>query len=464
MKNVSCYIIGSLLMVGLQSCFVFKNGPASAPLEGRYKKLLNPAAMDNGKAPISVNVVSSINPDPADTTKPKTIMNLQGQGQRELISEYAKIYKKPGDFKDALNTVYFKKKDDGGLADFSSKSISITISVAKIWPQALTAADLALGDRLEMITMKFKLDDSLQGVYFKSWDRFKTQYGRFFIGSRSFTGNQELNINPSITLANAAALSLGNYDTKSQYTEQDTLSQQVIVSNGVLNEKDFMVDQTGTPKTSLLGNTILNITIGTKTPVPGTFFSFDTLFAGSKIAASSKVKMTLKKYLVSDNSKPITGTLTCAYRYRHITNGDRTYGESDDTVQYEYGTITQPVKLVEEKDLMPKYWYIHDSINNVNLEVKDILNTSVKNYDLDFASNDEAVDFLGWLIHMTTPPVKKASGKKSKRIATAILPPDDIVFNGRYKLVVKQTVGGKPVSTPITIGYTTNGLTVRANN
>jgi hypothetical protein len=65
---------------------------------------------------------------------------------------------------------------------------------------------------------------------------------------------------------------------------------------------------------------------------------------------------------------------------------------------------------------------------------------------------------------MTTPPVKKASGKKSKRIATAILPPDDIVFNGRYKLVVKQTVGGKPVSTPITIGYTTNGLTVRANN
>ncbi|MBS1503060.1 MAG: hypothetical protein JST32_13415 [Bacteroidetes bacterium] len=467
MKNFHYCATLLLFVTGLPSCMVFKNGPASAPLEARYKKLLDPVTADGSNAPIAINVVSSIIPDQPDTANPKTIMNLQGQGQRELISQYAKLYSKPADFQNALNTVFFKKKDDSGPIDFSSKSIAVTISVTKVLPKLLSIDNIALGDRLEMITMKFKLDDGLQGVYFKSWDRFKTQYGRFYIGSRSFTGNQELNVNPSVTLANTAAFSLGNYDTKGQYTEQDTISQQVVVSNGILNDHDFMIDQTGTPKTTLMGNTILNITVGSRALVPGTFFSFDALFADNKVAAASKVKMSMRNYLISDNSNEIKGTLTCTYRYRHIKAGDRTYGESDDTVQYIYGTITTPAVLITKEDLKPRYFYIHDNIIGANIEVQDIFDPRAKNRDLDFASNDEAADFLVWLKQTVTglpvpavkQPVKKTPAKKKKDTAVAgAAPSGDILFNGRYKLVIVQAKGEKPM--PIAAGYSAAGLAV----
>jgi hypothetical protein len=467
MKRGYIFVVLPVVLCSLQACVLFKNGAASAPLEGRYKTLLMPVPLNEAEAPIKINVTSSLNPDPVDTTKPRTIMNLQGQGQRELISQYSKLYKKPSDFKDALNTIYFKKKDDGSPTDFSNKSITVTISVTKVLPATITAKDLALGDRLEMITMNFSLDDSLQGVYFKSWDHFKTQYGRFFIGSRSFTGNQDLTISPSVTLANTAAFSAGSYASNSQYTEQDTLSQQVVVSNGILNDKSFLIDQTGTPKTSLMGNSILNITIGSKTPVRGTFFSFDTLFNGPKIVSPDKIKVSLKNYIIADNSKDITGTLRCNYRYRHITGGDRTYGESDDTVQYKYGTITVPnVKLIEKKNLKPRYWYIQNTIDKKNLEIKDLFNASLNNYDLAFGSYDEAEDFIAWLSQLNIPgnavatlPAVKVPKKKPAKKPIPV-PLTKYIFNGRYELVTSQGAGRLAVSTPVAPGYPTAALIV----
>jgi hypothetical protein len=466
MKKHFYYLALGMILVSIQSCIVYKNGPASAPTLSRYKTLADPVKLDDANAPIDINVISSLNPEPGDTTRAKTILNLQGEGQRELISQYGKLYStKPEEFKTALSTLYLKPKGDSGPADFSNKSIAVTISVTKKWTGTLNKDNLALGDRLENIKMEFKLDSGRQGVYFDSWDRVKTQYGRFFIGSRSFTGNQEVNINPSITLASAAAFSLGSVDSKSQYTEQDTLSQLTVVSNGILNDDNFSLDQTGTPKTTLLGNSIINLKIGTKTPVSATFFSFDNLYNDGKVTPLAKVKIDLKNYWISDNSKDITGTLTCTYKFRHVTKSDRTYAESDDTVQYQYGTIKTDVKLVDKKDLMPKYWYIRNGSSQQNIQVQDLLNTSIKIRDLAFASEDEAIDFLGWLIQVSDPASKfmqkeVAKPQKGKALKVAVPAPVPLVFNNRYALVTTKTGNGAIQATPIKTRGATNVYSV----
>ena len=465
MKKLFYLLLLLMVVSSLQSCFVYKNGPASAPTLSRYKTLAEPVIMNDANAPIEIKIISSINPEAIDTPPGKTIMDLQGQGQRELISQFGKLYdRKPGEFKKALNTVYLKDIEDSAPSDFTNKSVTVTLSIVKkpISPQ--TKNDFALGDRLENIKMCFKLDSGLQGVYFKSWDRVKTQFGRFFIGSRSFTGNQEVNINPSITLASAAAFSIGNADSKSQYTEQDTLTQLTVVSNGVLYDDSFSLEQTGTPKTTLLGNSIINLKIGTKTPITSTFFSFDKLYTGDKITPLKNVKINLKTYWVADNSKDITGTLTCTYRFRHVTGADRTYAESDDTVQYQDGEIIKRhIKLVEKKDIKPRYWYIQDVSTNQNLQIKDLLNTSVSIRDVAFASENEAVDFLGWLIQISAPASKFVSKPAIRKPAikhpvTAYAVP--IVFNDRYALVTTKFAGGNIQATAVKTGIATSNYRV----
>src|SRR5471032_907987 len=210
-------LLGALLL--LNGCFVYKNTPQTAVWETRYKSVIGTKPdQDNAAAPLAVSMYCSVNPADGDTGPAKTALNFQGEGQRALIEAYAKMTNTPEKLQAALNATYFPKAADNSAIDYTSTNVTATISIS---PKDLPDLKLSPGDRLEQVQLEFRLNDKQDGAYLKSWDHFKTQYGRFYIGSRSFTGNQEVNINPSVTLANTAALSLGNYDSKSQYVAQD---------------------------------------------------------------------------------------------------------------------------------------------------------------------------------------------------------------------------------------------------
>ncbi|WP_158799847.1 hypothetical protein [Pedobacter sp. L105] len=412
------------------ACSAYRNTPQKAPLMARYGTMVDPIRKDGNNAPIALTTLANINAETPDRTEPKTILNFQGEGQKELIAAYAKMSKTPEALKASINSVYFSKSDDNSATDYTNANITLTISVAPKDPDKITQQNLALGDRLEKIKMDFTLNENQDGVYFKTWDQFKTQYGHFYIGSRSFTGSQEVNINPSVTLASGAVFALGNHDSNSQYVEQDTISQQIVVSNGILKDNNFSIMQTGTPKTTLLGNTIINLTIGNTQPKPAYISSFENMTGNNIIPGPEAVKLRLKEIIIPIINRDIKGKLTVTYLYRHIRKGDRTYSEADDEVEYAYGTVTSDnVLLIKQKDLHPIFYELIDPSSQRNLvfQLQDINETGKHPFDLYFSSQEEAANFLTWL--------KLIINKRSS----------DILFDKQYRLVVKDVNGIHPV-------------------
>lgn len=409
------FLLPALLL--LNACTVYKNTPKTADFETRYKLVKETKTdQDDANAPLTVNMYANISPAAGGGESPKTALNFQGEGQKALINAYAKMSKTPEQLQEALNASYFKAAADNSTLDYTETNVTATISIS---PKALANLQLSPGDRLEDVQLKFVLNAGQPGAYLKSWDRFKTQYGRFYIGSRSFTGNQEVNINPSVTLASAAAFSLGNYDSKSQYVIQDTVSQQVVVANGILDPQYFSISETGTPKTSLLGNTIVNLTVASNQPKPGLISSFDGLIVKDALAAPKDVKLNVREFLLPNFRKDLKGKLIVTYSFRHIADGERTYSEEDDDVIYYKGKVTSDdITLIAQRDLHPTIYELLDDVGHRVLQLQDLRGIKKRPFDLYLASQEEADELLTWL--------------------AATLPkcPGGIIFNGRYQLVI----------------------------
>lgn len=397
------FIFLAFVAIMLQSCYLFKVPENIAPLTSRFKGTPQYKHLDDKDAPISIELHADI--DPVNPDQEKTIFDFKGEAQQALVDYYGKKVKDPADLPGKLN---FKIRDDDEMrlvTAYTTKDLILTISVkphdffASVSTQAPT-----FGDRLEKVNLKLTLDAANKSLQFKSWNKINTQFGRYYVGSASYTGSQELNINPSVPIG-AANLSLGSYDLKNQYQETDTIAPQFVQSNGILHAYDFAIEQNGTAKTSVMGNTIVQLKIiSDQNHITYVFKADNILDDNGNYNSAEKVGLTKQAILfpaMPPGQTQLKGTLSCEYIYRHIDKGLSTYSESDDEVTYMYGTVnTDATILIKDDQLKPAQYFIkYDGQNLVFNDTR--LPDHTKSFsNMVFKSFAEAKDFMNWLITM----------------------------------------------------------------
>jgi hypothetical protein len=363
---------------------------------------------DSSKTSITVMVKSDLVPD--SIPKKKTLLNFSDQGQKALISAYNSRTHTNDELKGLLGGNYFTDDDKSNVIDFTKRTISLTISVQNRDFFGVTSPDSSFADRLEKIRFHLALDQN-DVFKFKSWNKVNTQFGRFYVGSRAYTGSITPTLSPSIGIGTVTA-SAGSLAATRQYAETDTVSEQYVSSNGVLFDDSFTIEQDGTPKTTLMGNTILQLTIKAKHIDSKPVIAFDKLTGDDdKPISGDKVKLTKKTVLFAifpkkaDKDKTprkLTGKLTFDYVLRHVDHNFRTFAESDDEITYHYGTVSgQNVDLLGEDDLGQKLFYLTLDGQFLKLRNTAIRNPSEQYGTVAFLSDDEALAFLDWLLMQT---------------------------------------------------------------
>ncbi|MFI5163386.1 MAG: hypothetical protein ACHQHN_19055 [Sphingobacteriales bacterium] len=396
------WLAGLLL---LSSCSILIKSPEKqVSLEARYQQM-NASVPENdpNKTRIKVEVKSDLLPDA--TPLKKNVLNFSDGGQKALIHALDRRAGSADEFKSMIGTTYFKDDDNSNIIDHTSQTLSLTISVQNKDFFAGLSGDTSFADRLEKIRFKIALDQ--KDVFkFDTWNKINTQFGRFYIGTRTYTGSRTATVNPSIPIG-AANLSLGSFSGTNEYAESDTLSQQVMSSNGILHDDYFTLEQDGTPKTALLGNTIIQITIKAKKTASKLAIVLDNLTDNDgKTNPPDKVKVNIKTILypvypstIKDSNRKVTAKLSFDYVLRHINHGFRTFAESDDDITYYYGTITdQPVKILNADDLGLKLFYVTVDGEFIKLRDVTIADAAENLTTTGFLSNDEALAFMNWLM------------------------------------------------------------------
>jgi len=393
-----------LLLLSIASCKILVETPEKhVVLDARYQKmdvavLLN----DSAKAPVVVTVRSDFVPD--TVAKKKTILNFSDQGQKALINAYnGRAHADDDAFKGFLGSNYFADNDKSNVVDFTTRTISITISVQNQDFFGVANVDSTFADRLEKIRFKLVLDQA-EDFKFKSWNKMATQYGKFYADSRSYTGSITPTLSPALTIGTVTA-SAGSLASTRQYAEADTVYEQYVSSNGILFDDNFVIEQDGTPKTTLMGNTILQVTLKAKHVDSKHAIALDKLYDSSMPNTGDKVKLTKKTVLfpIFTGTKTnvhdrISGTLSFEYLLRHVVSGVRTFAESDDQIQYQYGTIKgQKVNLLGKDDMGIKLFKVIVDGQYITLKNTQIHDPSEAYSAAAFLTNDEALAFLNWL-------------------------------------------------------------------
>jgi len=427
-------------LLGISSCKILLESPEKqAPISSRYQKMnASVNENDSSKARVIVIVKSDLLPDTPPVKK--NLLNFSGEGQKALIDAYNGRAHSTDELNGMIGANYFQDDDNSNVIDFTTRTVSLTISVQNRDFFGGLAGDSSFADRLEKIRFRLALDQ--KDVFkFTSWNKINTQFGKFYVGNRTYTGSQTATISPSIPIG-AASLSLGSFAGTNQYAESDTISEQYISSNGILHNDNFIIEQDGTPKTTLMGNTIVQITVKAKNTDSKHAIVLDNLTGeDGKPAASEKVKLTQKTVLFAifaknaDGSKNDTSKLTAKlsfdYVLRHINHGFRTFAESDDEITYYYGTVKdQPVDILGPKDLGLKLFYLTIDGQFIKLRNTTIADPDEQFTTTDFLSNDEALAFLRWLL---AQPDSNSEIKIGAKYQVGILN-----TNGTFKLLTKN--------------------------
>lgn len=433
----------AVTLLVMSSCrIILQSSETQVSLESRYTKMDSSVhEIDSAKSRVTVNIKADLlSAAPAGNT---TLLNFSNEGQKALINAYNGRAHGVDELNNMISSSYFNSDGNSSVIDLTTRTVSLTISVQNRDFFGGLSGDSSFADRLEKIRFRLALDQ--KDVFkFKSWNKVNTQFGKFYVGSRSYTGSQTATLSPSIPLA-AGSVSLGSLSGTNQYAESDTVSEQYISSNGVLRDDNFIIEQDGTPKTTLMGNTIVQITVKAKTIDSEHAIELSNLNGDDrKPNPAEKVKLTRKTILFAafpdTNNKKLTAKLSFDYVLRHIVHGFRTFAESDDQIKYYYGTVKdEPVDILTRDDLGLKVFYL--TIDGQPLKLRDltIADPAEQIITTGLLSNDEALAFLNWLL---APPGGNGEIKIAGRYLLGSTDPAD----GSFKPLTKSRINSHNLS------------------
>ena len=198
--------------------------------------------------------------DPAEP-KPsfKSLWDLQGQGQRELIQTLDKRFRDTDNYIGNLGNKYLDaSKDDKDVPDLTKKKVKLVFTISRWHPYEFLDGrneSFSLADRVEYINYTLTLND--KNLHFINWDKYTTQYGSVNIADVSFQHTLSANAGYGDTSSGLNALVSGS----ASRTENQHIQYRYIQLNGSLSRNSIQMESEGTREVDLSGNVVVECTM-----------------------------------------------------------------------------------------------------------------------------------------------------------------------------------------------------------
>jgi hypothetical protein len=353
---------------------------------------------------VDVSLFSAELKDKKEEKEGKTLWNLKGEGQSQLIKVLGdSLSVKKEDFFEALDKSYLEDDDEPSTLDFTSRNLQMVFSIEKL-EDYLTYKPHNDADRIAKIKYEISLPDMYQ-VTFQKWNKFETEYGDITIGNVETNQNFEAKISPSVSASSKVGTDENNNigadvgisgEFTAGYSKKETqdVKYRYVKLNGVFNDKKLSMREEGTREIDLAGNVTINTDIKFEISDAYTFKMSKLLDKEDAFNVPANVKMAQIDIRLPDfpNDKDLSVVLHVTYLYRRAKLNARTYPEFDDHVVYYSKEFTKSIPIIKSKDLKPKQWYIE--IGGKSLNETD----SLAENTITFLSFNEALAFKKWLI------------------------------------------------------------------
>ena len=366
----------------------------------------------------------------------KSLWDLQGQGQRQLIQAFDTRLKDNDKFSGSLAAKYLKSDDKvEQTVDLTKRKVKFVFTIQRWHPferLGWQGSDFSLADRIEYIRYSLVLNDSK--LHFLNWNRYSTEYGSVNIADVSFQQSLAVDVGIGDTTTGFGASVSGS----ASRTENQHIQYRYIQLNGSLDRDRLDLESEGTREIDLSGNVVADVTMQFD-PLEMPVFSIPNLTkdtGGFNPPKDVKVIPIHAKIPSVEQAGKMTGTLTYTYAYRHVVKNAKTFYEFDDRVQYYTGKVTKKVNVLSLEDVMPAYFGIIPlgaAMTDPNKRLKIEDPTGAAGFtiaDLVFQDEQSANDFLDWL---TKYPLDKTDPDAEKA---------DIVFKNGMRL----QFAGKPLN------------------
>lgn len=370
-------------------------------------------------------------------TPPKTLWDLQPEGQAEYIKQSTSRYADEEKYIAYLNNLYIKPKEIQNT-DFTSKDLKLVFSISKKRKYNKIGklnTTFNIADRIEYIKYDITIPDSLN-VNFVKWNKYETEYSSIDIADVTF--NQSLDVTAGTDLTNSftkqktdgiKTTTNANSVTPSvsatgkiSTAEVQKVKFRYLAVNGKIADKKIEIEQEGMREIDLTGNVIADLNLKFDE-----FPQLITTIEGLKAADgtyNTPDKLKITKYMVKvpyllQIPETIKAKLTYEYAYRHVVKGEETFFEWDDVVEYRTGKHTKEITLFKKKDIVPKFYVIANADKTTKIFIKD--NATGDITELLFGTLNEAQQFYSWLLsHTPSSGSTKASTIKNNRYSFVI--------------------------------------------
>jgi hypothetical protein len=342
-----------LIAVLLNGCSLFNKGAILKHYKTARHLNCNKGCSDTRcKEYVEMGLFSSSEIDEEESKEsPKTILNLQGEGQAVLIEKLNDRYKENDAFKKELYYTFSKKEEP---SDFTVKKVRLIISVNKLTNNDPKSPTYSLADRIQ--NLKFKLSFEDVGVAFLKWNKFETEYGEIDLGDLTYERNAEATVGAEVEKIGTAEIKIG-----ATRTEELKLKKNYAKLNGLFHRDSLVVYLQGTREVDLDGNIIIEATVKFKEK-KGYFVDFQNLKneKGKNLSMDSVLtNFRVIKITEYTEAKPLTISFDYSYTYRHVTGNEKTFDESDDKVLFIDGFgRDNAVTLLNKDEIFPDRYTI----------------------------------------------------------------------------------------------------------
>jgi hypothetical protein len=336
--------------------------------------------------------------------KDKTsVLDLSDRGQSEYIKSIFAMDNKEKSPEEIVFQTY-SKKTKSQLIDRSRVNISkrLIFSLQKKYFRP--------ADRIKEAIAKLTLDNGLE---FVGWEHFENRHKMVNPGSLTLEQTNSTSFGASVSVPQVKELgeiSLSQ-DLSRALSEVANLDREIVQFWALLNSGSATFFQSGGPSIDLSGTFIVDVSLAFQKiniDMKNTVI-FKDLFDKKKVAqTASKVGYDQITVYYPRQASDIKAKLEADYILRKVTNGDKTFTESDDSVTFlKQSTGSIESILLPKNDLKFRVWTIKYDIGGkkkvLNWEKKGKTKTYEQIY---FPTYSAAKTFLLWLNRVTNKPEK----------------------------------------------------------
>lgn len=395
-------------------------------------KRYNSAAFGGIDNTLAMMKLSSAKIEPiSDKDESKTLWELSGEGQQQLIRSLDLRNIENSEFIESLNNKYLKQEEGPLTIDYTSKELKMIFSLEKLQDYSklgsISNVNFSTADRIESINFTLTIHDSIP-LTFKKWNKYNTEYGAVDVGDLSFSKSL------SATAGYGTSSAATNEDRKGSefeftdainaitktpsisatgaisLTEAQKVKYRYVQLSGIIADKKMQIREEGMREIDLAGN--INADVSLKFgELHEIIFNVSSLrdVKGDFSKVSNLKLKTVNVILpaLTDVPDSIIGKLKLDYVYRHVYSGAETFYEWDDKVRYYKGSTESSELLFKKADYLPKLFFIgkigQQSLNML-YKTKFMIKQNNTFAMLRFASLREAEDFRLWLTNYSDVP------------------------------------------------------------